>query len=1137
MATAVEQVVLAFDTRGVRRVRRDVAGVGADATRSGHAVRFLQGAISSLGLALSAREFIRLADSATRLGNQIRLVTTDQRNLNRVMAEVFSVSRETRSGLEATTDLYSRLQRSARTMNLSQQEVLDLTTSVSQAFRIFGNTADEAEAAMVQFSQGLAAGALRGDELRSVLEQAPRLAQAIADGLNEIGEDNLARAFGMGFEEDGSFNYEFVLGSLRRLGAEGELTAERVIRALQTQAQVLREEFGRTIPTIEDGFIQIRNAAIMSMMDPVVQAITSQIARMLIVIADNFDIVSGAARGLAAALGVALAARAIPAVISGLVMLTAALATNPIFALLTAISAGVGVIVGFGDRIDGLTGSGANLRQEFTALIATVGEYLVEAFDFASQEVRKFFSTNQVLISDIVKKIREFGERVYQFAIDVYSNLSNMITNFIEDNRDSIEGIARYFMFFFNEIIEAIPGIVRGFREFWDATESIRNALGELVRDTLSGLLSMLNWIGQKLIEVYQYIQPIIEALSSQAWQTFLAVLRDIGDDLDAARGYSDVLNASMRTYERLMGNLNSLGREQIAGLAVQNQLLQDQASDYLDLARNRLADLAIQREELRIQQERARLRAERTGRSGEYEAIVAQGRAMDATLALARQDVADLLQTRADLQADQVRIEETYATTLQATTQAAVDAENMRFDNFEDRFQRRLQMELEGEAELRKAREQGDLTTLPGGRGGGELGDGSNNRNGARDFATIRRDLLEEIQTMVRGEEAYERLNQQRQIERELRRARSQDAKGEALQLLDLIEIHQRTERVMRREAEVFENIRGPQRDYNDGLTAINNLLARGELIEGTREHADAVRDLNLAYLETQTDGLSGFRRAMMRLVDETSDMASQVEDAWTNAFQGMEDALVNFVRTGRLEFGDLVDSIAEDILRIAIRQEITNPLAQALGLAGDREAGATQEEGGQGSTQNIFSQFWDQAQSFSANFWNQEGTGFLNQFSEGLGSFISNLGGVFGSLLNSFGSLFSNLFSGLGNLLGGLGGGGGNLFGSIFGALKGFLPGFATGGSFTVGGAGGVDSQLVAFRATPGEMVNIRRPGQSGSGPMVFNLSIDARGAEIGVEERVDQRMRELAPLLIGRARGEAEQVVQKKVTRRGI
>ena len=68
------------------------------------------------------------------------------------------------------------------------------------------------------------------------------------------------------------------------------------------------------------------------------------------------------------------------------------------------------------------------------------------------------------------------------------------------------------------------------------------------------------------------------------------------------------------------------------------------------------------------------------------------------------------------------------------------------------------------------------------------------------------------------------------------------------------------------------------------------------------------------------------------------------------------------------------------------------------------------------------------------------------------------------------------------LGGVLDVLGGQGGKLGGwaKIGGDILKHLPGFKTGGSFRVGGSGGVDSSLVAFRATPGEMVDVRRPGQ---------------------------------------------------------
>src|SRR5690606_41566579 len=76
--------------------------------------------------------------------------------------------------------------------------------------------------------QALASGELRGDELRSVLEQLPRLARAIGDGLVQIG---VAAEGG--------------IGEIRRLAADGLLTAETVVSALLTQSQRIQEDYHR----------------------------------------------------------------------------------------------------------------------------------------------------------------------------------------------------------------------------------------------------------------------------------------------------------------------------------------------------------------------------------------------------------------------------------------------------------------------------------------------------------------------------------------------------------------------------------------------------------------------------------------------------------------------------------------------------------------------------------------------------------------------------------------------------------------------------------------------------------------------------------------------------------------------------
>lgn len=96
----------------------------------------------------------------------------------------------------------------------------------------------------------------------------------------------------------------------------------------------------------------------------------------------------------------------------------------------------------------------------------------------------------------------------------------------------------------------------------------------------------------------------------------------------------------------------------------------------------------------------------------------------------------------------------------------------------------------------------------------------------------------------------------------------------------------------------------------------------------------------------------------------------------------------------------------------------------------------------------------------------------------------------------------LMDPVFSGFGDFVGG----------GLSSAFSGFkLPGFATGGSFTVGGSGGTDSQLVAFKASPGEQVTISPPGGGMGATIAPVYNIDARGADAGAEQRIRAAMQE--------------------------
>lgn len=132
----------------------------------------------------------------------------------------------------------------------------------------------------------------------------------------------------------------------------------------------------------------------------------------------------------------------------------------------------------------------------------------------------------------------------------------------------------------------------------------------------------------------------------------------------------------------------------------------------------------------------------------------------------------------------------------------------------------------------------------------------------------------------------------------------------------------------------------------------------------------------------------------------------------------------------------------------------------------------------------------------------------------------------------LNNLADVLFKLFSDAMGSGSGSGGGAssiGNILGTIFGSgSSSSIPGFATGGNFTVGGSGGVDSQLIKFRATPGEMVNISHGNDNGSGGGVV---FDLRGAVMTQDllNQMNQISAQRAGQVYGQIKGEQAQAAK--------
>lgn len=176
------------------------------------------------------------ADEATNLRNKLALVADEHNTILELQAATYKLSGDTRSSLKDTVALYATISQAMKEGYAGQANAATVTSAINKSLQLSGVSAESAGAAIMQLSQGLSAGVLRGEELNSVIEQTPRLARAIAAGM------------GVG------------VGKLRELGEAGALTASAVIDAIAGQSQVLDREFSKTSATVAQGGARIAEA-------------------------------------------------------------------------------------------------------------------------------------------------------------------------------------------------------------------------------------------------------------------------------------------------------------------------------------------------------------------------------------------------------------------------------------------------------------------------------------------------------------------------------------------------------------------------------------------------------------------------------------------------------------------------------------------------------------------------------------------------------------------------------------------------------------------------------------------------------------------------------------------------------------
>ncbi|HGN2540457.1 TPA: phage tail tape measure protein, partial [Proteus mirabilis] len=186
--------------------------------------------------ALSVKQVINYADGWTDLQNRLKLVTNSTQALNRATNDVYTIAQKTYQSLDATAQVYQRFSDNAERLGINQQKVAELTETVSKAVSLSGTSAASAAMGLTQFGQALAAGQLRGQDLNSVIEQIPGLAQAIAEGMG------------------------ISMGELKQRAQDGETSIDKIIESLERVKASVDQKFATSVTTVSQSFTNLQSA-------------------------------------------------------------------------------------------------------------------------------------------------------------------------------------------------------------------------------------------------------------------------------------------------------------------------------------------------------------------------------------------------------------------------------------------------------------------------------------------------------------------------------------------------------------------------------------------------------------------------------------------------------------------------------------------------------------------------------------------------------------------------------------------------------------------------------------------------------------------------------------------------------------
>ncbi|MFD1179203.1 tape measure protein [Paenibacillus puldeungensis] len=297
--------------RAIEQSTRSQNNFEKSVSRSHKSSNQLLSAVKSIGAAYltwqTIKQAIQITDEYTNTNARLNLINDKLLTTKELQEKVFAAAQRSRGSYFDMAKAIGKMGLLAKDAFKNNQELVDFTELMQKSFRISGASTMEQQAGMYQLTQAMAAGKLQGDEFRSIMENAPMLAEAIAKYTGKT------------------------KGELKKMSADGTITANIIKGAMFKAADDINKKFSQMPKTFGDYFNSLKNIAIQSFA-PLMTRLNAFI-----------NSPSGKAFFSSMEKGIVLVSRVLQSLVDGFVWLTQVIQYN--WPIIAGILAGVGVIL------------------------------------------------------------------------------------------------------------------------------------------------------------------------------------------------------------------------------------------------------------------------------------------------------------------------------------------------------------------------------------------------------------------------------------------------------------------------------------------------------------------------------------------------------------------------------------------------------------------------------------------------------------------------------------------------------------------------------------------------------------------------------------------------------------------------